>query len=146
MIGRSAARAISTRSVLQIGVTMNAAPASIAARQLPASITVPAPTNARSPTFSRASRIAASALGVVRVISVAMIPPAINASNIGTTCVSCGARTIATIPGWVSRERISDLERVTEGIASRAVNRRKDEENEFCWTLVEGTFKQFAYQ
>src|SRR5205809_293514 len=67
--------------------------------------------------------MAARALGVVIVISVARMPPASRASNIGSTSVKSCARTTAMTPGQLSISRTSDLERVTHGIADPAGNK-----------------------
>ncbi len=111
MIGRSAPWAIGTNSARPIGVTTNSAPAAMAARHVSASSTVPTPMTPWPPTCPRASRMAAMALGVVIVISMAMMPPARSASESGSTCSAFCARTTAMMPGSVSSEIISDFER-----------------------------------
>jgi len=89
MMGRWAAWEMATSSGLQIGVTMIPP-----LRQSPCGSSRiddgSTTTSERPSTFlARLREIATSALGVVIVISVALIPPAIKASNIGTTWVSC---------------------------------------------------------
>src|ERR1035441_944429 len=112
---------MATSSVRQMGVTTNSAPALMAARQVSTSSTVPTPIKARSPIFSRASRMAARALGVVMVISMALMPPAMRASKSGSTCAACWARTMAMMPGSMRREMMSDLFRIVGGLRCGSV-------------------------
>ena len=79
-----------------------------------ASNTVPTPIKARSPKCVFAFRIAAIALGVVIVISMASTPPASKASESGGTSSAFGARTTAMIPGSRSWEMICDRERMND--------------------------------
>src|ERR1039457_5033073 len=103
---------MATNSVRQMGVTTNSAPAAMAARAVFASSTVPTPIKARSPSFSRTSRMATRTWGVVMVISMTLTPPAIRASDSGSTCAACCARTTAMIPGSVRSEMMSALGRI----------------------------------
>src|ERR1035437_688904 len=91
----------------RLGVTKNSAPASMQARAVSGSSTVPAPSTILPPNLSATFSSAWMAPGTVMVISAARMPPAYMASTARMALSALDVRTIGTIPTSVIKARIS---------------------------------------